>query len=337
MQKLILSFLLLAVTITSLGQDAKQLFETAHSFQRQADYQNAILVLKRALEQQPNDLQMLKELAFTYYLQRDFAKAKETALPLVNRPDADVQTFQIMGMVYKEMEERKECEKLYKDGLKKFPNSGVLYNEYGEMLWTKQDYSAIKWWEKGIEADPNYSSNYYNAAKHYYFTYDKVWPIIYGEIFVNLESYSKRTAEIKDLLLKSYQKLFTDADINSKQDVKNPFVSAFLSTVAKQSATINKGITPESLTVLRTRFLLEWDDKESGKFPFRLFDYQQQLLKAGMFDAYNQWIFGPVQDLTVFQNWTSAHAEEYAKFTNFQKGRVFKLPENQYYQSVVSK
>ena len=41
------------------------------------------------------------------------------------------------GLVYKAIEERKECEKMYKQGLKRFPNSGVLYNEYGEMLWTK--------------------------------------------------------------------------------------------------------------------------------------------------------------------------------------------------------
>ena len=337
MQKFILSILLAAITSVGFAQDAKQLFETAKSFQRQGDYANAILVLKRALDQQPNDLEMLKTLAFTYYLQRDYVSAKQAALPLVDRPDADVQTFQIMGLIYKAIEERKDCEKLYKDGLKKFPNSGVLYNEYGEMLWTKQDYSAIKYWEKGIEVDPNCSSNYYNAARHYYFTYDKVWPIIYGEIFVNLESYTKRTAEIKDLLLNSYKKLFADADLSAKQDTKNSFVSAFISTMARESATVNSGVTPESLTVLRTKFLLEWDDKQGNKYPFRLFDYQRQLLKEGMFDAYNQWIFGAVQNLTAFQNWTTLHADEYTKFTNFQKGRVFKLPENQYYQTVASK
>src|ERR1700730_8422253 len=314
MQKLIFSLLLLSTVAAFSQQDTKSLFETARTFQRQGDYANAVLVLNRALEQQPNDLAILRELAFTYYLQRDFVKAKQTALPLVDRPDADVQTFQMMGMIYKEMEERKECEKLYRQGLKKFHNSGVLYNEYGEMLWTKQDYSAIKWWEKGIEVDPNYSSNYYNAAKHYYFTYDKVWPILYGEIFLNLESYSKRTPEIKDLLLQSYKKLFADHDIQNKQDMKNPFVAAFLATLGKQSSSVNQGITPESLTVLRTKFILEWFDKEASKFPFRLFDYQKQLLKEGMFDAYNQWIFGAVQNLPAFQNWTTAHTESYNQF-----------------------
>ncbi len=57
---------------------------------------------------------------------------------------------------------------MYKQGIKKFPSSGELYNEYGEMLWVKQDPEAIRFWEKGIEVDPNYSSNYYNASKYYY-------------------------------------------------------------------------------------------------------------------------------------------------------------------------
>ncbi|HYJ37708.1 MAG TPA: tetratricopeptide repeat protein [Chitinophagaceae bacterium] len=325
--------LFISIAVSGFSQDTKSMFETARSFQKQGDYQNAVLVLNRALEQQPNDLAILKEIALTYYLQRDFVKAKQIALPLPERADADVQTFQIMGMIHKEMEERKECERLYKEGLKRFPNSGVLHNEYGEMLWTKQDYAAIKWWEKGIEVDPNYASNYYNAALHYYFTFDKVWPIIYGEIFLNLESYSKRTAEIKDLVLQSYKKLFTEKDIMNKQDTKNPFVSAFLATINKQNGAISQGITPESLTVLRTRFILEWDNKEASRYPFRLFDYQRQLLKEGMFDAYNQWIFGAVQDLSAFQQWTNSNAASYSKFTDFQKGRVFKLPANQYYQT----
>ncbi len=338
MHKIIALFLITTlVALTGYGQDSKSLFETARTFQRQGDYANAVLVLNRALEQQPKDLQITKELAFTYYLQRDFVKAKTTALPLVDRPDADVQSYQILGMVYKAMEERKECEKLYKQGLKNFPNSGVLYNEYGEMLWTKQDYTAIKFWEKGIEVEPNFSSNYYNAAKHYYMTFDKVWPVIYGEIFVNLESYSKRTAEIKELLLQSYKKLFAETNLLNKQDSKNPFVNSYLNTMSRQASSVSQGITSESLTLLRTKFILDWQEKESFKFPFRLFDYHRQLLKEGMFDAYNQWIFGAAENLPAFQNWTNAHPESYTTFTSFQKGRVFKVPEKQYYQTVASK
>src|SRR4030095_12011326 len=101
MQKLMLSLFIMAATLSSFSQDTKTPFDAAHSFQRQGDYQNALLVLNRALEQQPNDLNLLKEIAYTYYLQRDFAKAKQICLPLPARPDADVQTYQIMGMIHK--------------------------------------------------------------------------------------------------------------------------------------------------------------------------------------------------------------------------------------------
>jgi hypothetical protein len=204
------------------------------------------------------------------------------------------------------------------------------------MLWTKQDYEAIKQWEKGIETDPGYSSNYYNACKYYYFSFDKVWSLVYGEIFVNLESYSKRTPEIKNILLDGYKKLFSDIKPKN-QNAKNPFTGTYLAIMNDQSAAVSQGITPESLSVLRSKFILEWFDKNATKFPFRLFDYHRQLLKEGMFDAYNQWIFGAAQNLTAFQSWTTQHADEYNRFINFQKGRVFKLPAGQYYHALASK
>jgi tetratricopeptide (TPR) repeat protein len=324
--------LLIAAHFSSTAQqDANALHETAKAYMRQGDFPNAIVVLNHALQLKPQDLEMSKDLAFSLYLQKNYSKALETAKPLIDRKDADEQCYQILGLVYKAVEDQKECEKMYKQGIKRFPNSGVLYNEYGEMLWTKQDMDAIKLWEKGIEVDPNYSSNYYNACKFYYFTYDKVWSLIYGEIFANLESYSKRTPEIKNILVEGYKKLFSDTKTSKNQNTKNAFATAYLSVMNDQATNVSLGVTPESLTILRSKFILEWFDKYSGKLPFRLFDYHRQLMKEGLFDAYNQWLFGPAENLTTYQNWTTSHADEYNQFINFQKNRVFKLPASQYY------
>lgn len=329
--------LVLTINISGIGQDSTT-HHTAKNFIRQGDYSNAILVLNKALQTDPNNFEMKKDLAFAYYLHRDYVKALETAKPLAESDKADIQSYQILGMVYKAIEERKECEKMYKAAIKKFPKSGVLYNEYGEMLWSKKEFSdAVKLWEKGIEVEPNYSGNYYNAAKYYYFSVDKVWGIVYGEIFVNLESYSKRTAEIRNLLLDGYKKLFADADMLKNQNSKNEFVKAFLETMRKHSSVVSGGVTPESLIALRTRFILDWTLANAARFPYRLFDYHVQLLKSGMFDAYNQWIFGIAKDLAAFQVWTTTHTDEYNKFNTFQKNRVFKLPEGQYYQGTASK
>jgi tetratricopeptide (TPR) repeat protein len=315
--------------------DQKALEETAKTFIRQGDYTNAIVVYNRALQQEPQNLELLKGLAFSYYLQRDFDKALKAAKPLPARADADVQSFQILGMVYKAIDEAKDCEKMYKFGLKKFPKSGVLYNEYGEVLGSQNGSEAIKQWEKGIEVDPNYSSNYYNASKYYYSKNEKVWCVLYGEIFLNIESYSTRTAEMKDVLMEAYKKLFADAELLKNKNQKNAFVSAFLEQINNQSDAVGQGISAESLTAIRTSFILSWFDKPVIQFPFRLFDYHRQLLKEGMFDAYNQWLFGAAQNLERFQVWSKSHADQYNRFIEFQKGRIFKLPEGQYYQTPV--
>ncbi len=190
------------------------------------DYPNAIIVLSNALKLDPDDLELQKDLAFTYYLQRNYSSSIESGKILIERKDADEQCYQILGMAYKAIDEKKAADKMYKKGIKKFPGSGELYNEYGELLWVKQDPEAIRFWEKGIEVDPDYSSNYYNASKYYFYTYDKVWSLIYGELFINLESYSRRTPEIKSLLADAYKKLFTDLKSTKSLSNKNQFCSS---------------------------------------------------------------------------------------------------------------
>jgi len=249
----------------------------------------------------------------------------------LEREDADDQLFQIVGDIYLALDQAKECEKLYKKGLKKFPASGPLYNELGELLWSEKDFSAIKQWEKGIEMDPGFSRNYFNAARYYYLTTDKVWSILYGEIFLNIEPMGNDASEMKNILLESYKKLFREADLEKSNTDKNAFVLAFLHIMNKESAVAATGLDAESLTMIRTRFILDWYHEYGDKFPFRLFDLQKQLLQEGMFDAYNQWIFSAAQNLPAYQNWTEAHPYEYSELMRFQRGRIFKMPAGQFY------
>ena len=115
MRVFIFSVLLLITTAcTAQTDDAAALHETAKGFLRQGDYENALLVLNKTLQQKPNNLEVLKDILFANYLKRDFAKAMEVGKPLVDREDADVPVFQIMGMVYKSIAENKEAEKVYK-------------------------------------------------------------------------------------------------------------------------------------------------------------------------------------------------------------------------------
>ncbi|MFO0415292.1 MAG: tetratricopeptide repeat protein, partial [Bacteroidota bacterium] len=124
---ILISCILLTHSLTVKSQDISQLQETARQFMRSGDWNNAVLVLNKALAIDPQNIQVQKDLALTYYYQRDYIKSKEIIQPLLEREDADVQVFQISGNLHKALQEVKECEKLYKKGLKKYPNSGPLY------------------------------------------------------------------------------------------------------------------------------------------------------------------------------------------------------------------
>ncbi len=333
--KKIISFIVTGLFLfsgTAFSQTAKELQETARSFMQQGDYANAVLVLNRATQLAPNDIDISKDLALSYYLQKDFNKSLEVISPLLDREDTDDQCYQIAANNYKQLVMLKDCDKLLRRGIKRFPASGAMYNELGELLWAQQDYEAIKQWEKGIEVDPGFSRNYYNAAKHYHLLGNTIWSLLYGEIFINLEPFTYRTPEIKTIVLEGYKKMFTTAQVTVPDGYKNNFTTAFVQTMNKQSSVTTSGINPEVLTMIRSRFILDWYNVYGDKIPFKLFELHRQLLQEGMFDAYNQWLFGSVQNLAAYQNWTVAHSTENDEFVKFQRGRIFKIPVGQYYR-----
>lgn len=333
MKKLLFSFLFLSVFNTGFAQtdDPAILQQNAKRYMQQGDYANATVILIRASEQAPFSLSIAKDLALCYYMQNDNTQALKTIQSQLDKGNADEQAFQIEGMVYKRMQQPKDADKVYKKALKLYPGSGPLYNDYGELLWSQQDFSAINMWEKGIKEEPSFPGNYYNAAKYYFFTQDKIWGLIYGEIFVNIESHSARTAEIKNILLEGYKKLFSQANLLADNKNKNKFETAFLEVMNKQNDLVIRGLNAETLTMIRTRFILNWYQEDADEFPFRLFDSQKQMLENGLFTAYNQWIFGASQSLSAFQNWTQTNSAEYNEFNTFMQQRTFTPAKNQYY------
>lgn len=313
-------------------EDIPALQAAARSFMRQGDFENALQALGKALKQDSANYELRKDEMYVYYMQRDFTKAMESGKLITARADADEQSFILLGLVYKSIADYKEADKLYKAALKKFPESGLLYAEYGDLLQqNRNEDAAIKLWEKGIETDANISSNYYYAAKYYSEKNNLIWAMLYGEIFVNIESLTQRTAEIKSLVYKNYQAYF-----NSEKNI-NPKAPAFEKGVMVQYnklANLVSASSPDPLafTELRTRFILNWYDTDAGnQYPYRLFALHRQLLQDGYFEAYNQWLFGAAADSKKFNEWMNGHAETVKEFQRFQTNVLFKIPAGQYY------
>jgi hypothetical protein len=208
-----------------------------------------------------------------------------------------------------------------------------LHYEFGEIMLTQQQpLEALKLWEEGIERDPAYPGNYYHASKYYFYTKSNpVISILYGEIFVNAESYTVRTAEIKNVLYESY-KLFFAENISYGGKKANAFQQAVAETLDRQREFTGSGINTETLTIIRTRFLLDWYAKNASRFPYKLFDQQQYLAREGMYEAYNQWLFGPVSNVVQYQQWAAANPKKSSDFSYYQKNRVFRMPAGQTYK-----
>ncbi len=333
MKKILFAIIFCSLTGSLIAQqeDVDQLHQNAKAFMQQGDYGNATLILTRALQQDNQNLEIAKDLSLSYFFEKEDQKALDVIKPFVENNNADDQAYQIAGTIYRRLGKEKEADKNYKDGLKKFPNSGGLYNDYGELLFKNHDPEAIKMWEKGIEMDPSFGYNYYNASKYYFYNRNYIWSLLYGETFINIESFTSRTAEIKDLLLNAYKRLFADPDLLKNSKDKSAFEIAFLTCLNRQNDVVIRGINPETLTMIRTRFILDWNRNYAKKYPFKLFELQEQLLEEGLFPAYNQWIFGASQNLAAYQNWTSNHADEAENFRKFKAGIIFKIPKGEFY------
>ena len=334
--KYVFLLLVLVNTVCSLQaqeQTAQVMQENARTLMQGGDFDNAIILFEKAKRKEPNNIDIQKDLCYTNFLKRDFARAVEVGKEMVDNPNADPQAFQILGLAYKAIASYKEAGVLYRKALKKFPNSGVIYNEYAEIYALDNEIEeAITQWEKGIEVDPGYSSNYYNATLYYIRRGNWLRAAIYGEYFLNLESYSTRTEEIKPQVLIAYKSLLIPGTLQQLKDAKTN--SAFEKTLIDVLLNASAGIkTPgmEELLTIRTRFIIEWISTKQKQFPYRIFEQQQYLLSQGLFEAYQYWMFQPSIPEDQYENWLKKHTKEMEGFKTFQGSRVFKVQVGQYY------
>ena len=328
---LIASIFFMSLLFTLKAQPHLDEYGQAKKYLIAGDYLNATTLIKKLITFDSANIELKKDLAICYNFQREYNNAVQTLKTLVDSGFADDQCFQISGNAYKALNQIEACKTLFLKGLAKFPDNGPLYNEMASLLWNNKDNSCIKYWEKGIEKDPEYSKNYYNACRYYNNSNEKMWSLIYGEIFVNMEPSNSRTPEIKQLLLDDYRKIFTEIISDSVLSAKNKFSQKYLGNLYKQYTVLKEDINAATLSMLRTRFILDWFYDNPDEFPSSLFSFHQTLLKQGLFDVYNQWLLGSSDNLLDFQNWTMIHQEEYEAFIQFQKTASFKMPKGQYY------
>lgn len=331
MKRIVLFIFLFIFQNNLKAQDAERLHSMGKNYLIDGDFSNAESMLTRAYALDSTNISIIKDLTLCYYFEKDFIRALSTIKPSLDNETADDQCYQIAGNIYKGLNQIKECEELYLKAIKKFSKNGALYNELGELMSSQNNIICIEYWENGIEYDPEYSKNYYSACKYYAANNENLWCIIYGEIFVNMEPMNSKTPQIKDMMIDAYKKLYTTLISEGAGKEKNKFVQKVIANLAKENNLASQGINASSLTMIRTKFILDWYNDKTEKYPYKLFEYHQQLLRDGMFEAYNQWLYGSSENLIAFQNWTQLHSQDYTSFIKYMKSNQFKMPKGQYY------
>jgi tetratricopeptide (TPR) repeat protein len=290
-------------------------------------------ILGQLLLKEPANMSYVYELAFNYCLKKEYDIAISRLESVLENKNVNDQIFQLLGHIYDVKDQKDKANQIFKQGMKKFPDSGPLYLEMATQLLTAEKYDeALTYIEKGIEVDPSFPSNYYYAAKIYCNSVDKVWGMVYGEIFMNLERNSQRTLEISRLLYDTYQKsiIFTSDStcvVNFCDIGSYNFTGSGDSAKLKMSYGLNvyqpvismsmlgiKKLDMASIIRLRSRFIQYYFSTEANKkYPIILFEYELAMWDNNLLDAYSYWLMQNGNEKE-YQIWKSNHKDTYNTF-----------------------
>lgn len=350
MKKIIL---LLGFTILSLSaysqSDSKKAFELGREAIREIESGNiepAIELLEQAQKLDPDNIDYPYEIAYAHYLDKDYKAAIKILKGLTKHGKVNDLVYQMLGNAYDMDKKPSKAIKTYEAGLKQFPSSGRHYLERGNMELMAERYSeAMGYYEAGIERAPAFPSNYYWASKLYMNSNNEVWGLLYGELFINLERNSARTAEISKLLYDTYkngivfesdsemtislcQSMSLNMDeMGEGKDLKLPFCMVYEPTMLLSIA-FTSSITFHSLDTIRTGFLKNYYAMGHHKtHPNVLFDYQRKIQEAGHLEAYNHWLMLK-GDEQAFALWHESNQEKWEAFVEWFTDNPLKLSDD---------
>jgi tetratricopeptide (TPR) repeat protein len=293
------------------------------------DYSGAVMNFKHAVAQDRENRLLYNVLGKALFLSGNMPEAEETLYSIHDCKEMDAIAYYMLAESRVVQNKNKEAEQAIKSGIRRFPDSGMLYDEaaavYGR---TSGSADAIKWWREGIANAPSYADNYHHAAKYYAEQGNTVPALICGEIFLCMEHDTTGQDEMKSLLFAGYKKMFSDMAANDvmkyqdkRKDSKMPasFIDDIAAIYGGLAGTIADGIGVESLVMARTRFLIEWFPGNDKKYNSCLFRYQDMLVREGYFDIYNEWLFGRAESATQFESWNKFHEGDIGRFLSWRK------------------
>lgn len=275
-------------------------------------------------------------LAYAYHMDEEHLKSNEILNYIIDEDKDNEMVYELLGENYIEIDSVDQAFNAYVEGIKKFPNEGVLYEEIGKLEMSKEYYfSALEHFENGILMAPNYPGNYYWASKIYLSSTEEVWGLIYGEMFMNIERNTNRTEEISTLLfntLKREIQISKDSTISisicqdqnrvvdeSDTIVKPSFGKSIVELNLIKSLVNLDEISLRSIDKMRENFIAHYYKNPSDDYRnHQLFEFHKELITHGHFEAYNYWLF-MMGDVERFKQWENDNKSQWIHFLEWFK------------------
>jgi hypothetical protein len=162
-------------------------------------------------------------------------------------------------------------------------------------------------------------------------TTEKVWAVIYGEVYCNLSSDPEHVSRMGSLVYQWYEgslsrqgnglsiSLTEDSQASPKQ---LPFESLFEQTFLMGAVSVKGDFPPlsvQKLTEIRRNQLALKKLPETG-----LVRRQEAILSAGHFEAYNYWLFRSAR-AEEFSEWIKGHKDQYQAWLDWQGKNKFEV------------
>lgn len=276
----------------------------------------------------------------------------KVAKKLFKNKDVTPLVYHIYGNALDDMGKAAKARKIYSEGLKRFPDAGMLCLELGIMDMKAQKYNdALAQFERGMVATPSFASNYYRAAQILLSSDNKTWGLVYAEAAIllapgNADRHRELAVGIcdtwKDVLsfktendtVKAKVTLVASRKVSVGEDGQSAFLAfpgifegcaivaaqkaigqlyPFQCSIA-QLAALRKGIVETYFSVT---------DNLYGNSMY-LLPFQKSVIDAGHWDAYNFFLFRNVCP-DEFSAWYAENSDKFDAFIDWYNADPFIL------------
>lgn len=311
--------------------ELKAMHANARASMARGNYKEAITTYKQLQALRTDDANILAELSQAYAKNGDIDQA---TVPLEKVGISNNLTdtgYVIVSQVFLAAKgQLRNANKFANWGLKKYPNSGILYEQQGNVYNSCGNTDAIAEWQTGMTKAPLYPGNYKQAAI-FAANNGNIWPVIWGETYLAMAHDTTGDASFKELLYQCWKNYFEQ--LPNKQQTGTAFDQYLANTLLQLTPVISDGISTETLTMIKVRFMLQWQKQQQYKVP--LFDWYDTLLKNGWFDIYNEWLYGGAENAAQYAAWTTFHKGDIERFAEWKEQHQLQPhPADSYYKYV---